>query len=227
MKFIKYSICLTIILFSFSAGAEIYKYVDESGTIHFTDDLSNVPVEQRNTYMVSEEYQNESDDGRIVEPGVSDETDEELTEVSAEESNDFSNEIENQDDFLDSDDIAEDPQNMELDQAQWEKSEPSTSSAGTGTGDDLEAIRNQLKGLKKEIDREYQVLVKQKEQLTKEAEAIKDRNEILEHNKKVELLNKQAEAYMKKGKVYESRVEAYNEQVKQKNAKAMNQVETQ
>ena len=47
MKFIKLILCLSIILFAFPAASEIYKYVDENGDIHFTDDFNRVPVEQR------------------------------------------------------------------------------------------------------------------------------------------------------------------------------------
>ena len=34
-------------MFSVSAAAEFYKYVDEDGNVHFTDDINQVPAEQR------------------------------------------------------------------------------------------------------------------------------------------------------------------------------------
>lgn len=43
--------------------AEIYKYVDKNGTIHFVDDLSKVPTEYSNQVTVSEEKPEESSQG--------------------------------------------------------------------------------------------------------------------------------------------------------------------
>ena len=47
MKYLKIFIIITFLMFSASAAAEFYKYVDENGNIHFTDDINQVPPEQR------------------------------------------------------------------------------------------------------------------------------------------------------------------------------------
>ena len=47
MKFRIILITLALMLFSPVASAEIYKYYDEQGDIHFTDDYNKVPVDQR------------------------------------------------------------------------------------------------------------------------------------------------------------------------------------
>ena len=44
-----------ILFFPFAVGAEIYKYVDKNGTIHFVDDLGKVPPEYRDQVPVPEE----------------------------------------------------------------------------------------------------------------------------------------------------------------------------
>ena len=47
MKYLKIFIIITFLMFSVGAAAEFYKYVDEDGNVHFTDDINQVPAEQR------------------------------------------------------------------------------------------------------------------------------------------------------------------------------------
>jgi DNA repair exonuclease SbcCD ATPase subunit len=47
MKFGRWLIALTLLLFSISASAEYYKYIDKDGNVHYTDDLTAVPESQR------------------------------------------------------------------------------------------------------------------------------------------------------------------------------------
>jgi hypothetical protein len=57
MKLIKFSVFFIILAFSIPASAQFYKYVDENGTTRFTDDINDVPVEQRDkikSYVESE-----------------------------------------------------------------------------------------------------------------------------------------------------------------------------
>jgi hypothetical protein len=57
MKAFKILVLISFLLFSVSASAEFYKYLDENGNVRFTDDINQVPEEQRpriNSYVESE-----------------------------------------------------------------------------------------------------------------------------------------------------------------------------
>jgi chromosome segregation ATPase len=57
MKYFKIFIIITFLMFSASASAEFYKYVDEEGNVRFTDDINQVPEAQRakiRSYIESE-----------------------------------------------------------------------------------------------------------------------------------------------------------------------------
>ncbi len=65
MKKMRWSICLVIIFMSTPVLGEFYRYVDKSGNVKFTDDLGQVPVEQRpkaKTYMESKGIPEEKTD---------------------------------------------------------------------------------------------------------------------------------------------------------------------
>jgi flagellar motility protein MotE (MotC chaperone) len=47
MNYLKIFIIISFLMFSVSAAAEFYKYVDEDGNVRFTDDINQVPAAQR------------------------------------------------------------------------------------------------------------------------------------------------------------------------------------
>jgi len=226
VKFIKFILCLSIFLFVSSAAAEIYKYLDENGNIHFTDDFTKVPAEQRTTVDVSVEYVNDTNPEPIAESQSSDETNEAFSAESAEKADKLTDGSENQDEMYNSVDTSEEEKIAALGQHTDNEEDLTDPSNKDKTENDPDEIRNQLDAMKKEIDGEYQALVKEKEKLTQEKKSIKGHDEILKHNKEVEHLNEKVEAYANKGKAYEARVEAYNEWVRQENAKTKKNLET-
>ena len=58
----RWLIVLILMSFSISASAEFYRYEDEKGNVHYTDDLSKVPKNQRTDIYEYTESQNETDD---------------------------------------------------------------------------------------------------------------------------------------------------------------------
>jgi hypothetical protein len=56
MYWLKTIIPLFFFVFTGAASAEFYKYLDEKGNVHFTDDFNQVPADQREKIQGYEEY---------------------------------------------------------------------------------------------------------------------------------------------------------------------------
>jgi len=59
MKYLKIFVLISFLLFSVNASAEFYKYTDEDGNVRFTDDINQVPEEQRSKIRSYVESQSE------------------------------------------------------------------------------------------------------------------------------------------------------------------------
>ena len=82
------SICLLMLLFCYpaSVSAEFYKYFDENGNVHFTDDYNRVPVDQRpNVQGYTESISPEEADEDAGAPKNEESAGNEKTEDSASE----------------------------------------------------------------------------------------------------------------------------------------------
>ena len=199
MKTIKILTILTIVLFALQAPAEIYKYVDEDGNLNYTDNVNEVPEDQRDSYELTIESNYPEENAGTDTNHVGESNTSEL-ETSYEAESDL---------LYGSDEDSENEENV----AAFEDEQ------------DLDANRERLEALKKEIDNEYHQLVKEKAELADEKERLVNREDVLRYNAKIENLNKRAEIYTQKGKHYKELVEAYNKRVMQINAAADKQKE--
>jgi hypothetical protein len=197
---IKLLLLLIIILFATPASADIYKFVDEQGNVRFTDDINQVPEDQRGSIEISSNYEADTEpESENFNDDLA--TDPELESSYADEpetTEGFDDDSDNRGDVGVQEDQKED--GVSLDQ---EESDLNLKS---------------LKSLKKEIDKEYAALVKEKEKLAQEQTALTTREDILKYNVKINDLNERAEAYVKKGEQYKAQVEAYNAHIIQRNA---------
>jgi len=98
---IKLLICLVIIvLFAFSAPAQIYKFTDDDGNVRYTDDLNQVPMDQRESAITTTEIENESEEEVVAEDELEQEEgveeDEEFEEETEPDENEVAEEGEDQ-----------------------------------------------------------------------------------------------------------------------------------
>jgi hypothetical protein len=190
LKTIQFLIILVIVLIAVQAPAEIYKYIDEDGNVFYTDDVNQVPEDQRDSYEPSIES---------ISAGTN------ANDAGKAKNSELESSYEDEPESLDGiDEGSENEENVALLEDQQ----------------DLDAGRQRLEALKKEIDNEYHNLVKEKAQLAEEKEKLVNREDVLRYNSRIENLNKRAEIYIQKGKQYKEQVDAYNERIIQMNAAA-------
>jgi hypothetical protein len=215
LRMIRLLTLLVIVLFAFNAPAEIYKYLDDQGNVHFTDDINQVPEDQRDSMESSTEYSNDS---------------EYREEYAGSESGADSSSSNNDDDTLKTDpelesSYADEPEPLEGFEDDEGNQEEVASVEDSGTSnsidaelDALDAERKRLRDLKRELDKEYKELVEEQKELKNEEEKLITREDKINFNAKVDSLNKRAEAYIQKGKQYKEQEEAYNQRVIQINS---------
>jgi hypothetical protein len=178
MKGLTGAILIAAMVFAGPAFAQFYKYLNKQGEVRFTDDINQVPQDQRAAARSYPESQ--------------------LSDTSTAEKSSAVKE--------------EKPTGPEP---------PASAAAAGGVGEDpIEGTRARLDALKKEVEAEYQMLVKEKDRLAKERETQKTREQITAYNKGVEAFNQQAESFEKKNNEFRKLAESYNALVDEANSKA-------
>jgi hypothetical protein len=83
-----------------------------------------------------------------------------------------------------------------------------------------DSVRTRIEDLKKEVEAQYQALLKEKDALSQEKETRKTREQVADYNKRVEAFNRSAGAYEAKSTELRKVVEEYNVRIMEENAKA-------
>ena len=176
MKGLTGAILIAAMVFAGPAFAQFYKYLDKQGVVRFTDDINQVPQDQRSAARSYSESQ---------AGGTS---------------------------------AAEAPAAAEEEKPA--PPEPPAAAAVDEGKDPIEDTRARLDALKKEVEAEYQLLVKEKDRLAKKKGAKMTREETNAYNKDVEAFNQRAESLEKKNTECRKLAESYNTLVNEANAKA-------
>ena len=176
MNLIKLFICLIFIFFSTTVSAEFYKYVDENGNTHFTDDFNKVPPDQREDV---EEY----------DESISDDS---LPEESAEE-----------------DDSAE---------AETEEEFEEESETAAAEPDDIDSKVIELDERKAAIEKEYELLTKEKQRLSEMRKTVKTQSAAKKYNEDVKALNLRLQEHDQKRQALLTEIEQHNAQLAEKTA---------
>jgi hypothetical protein len=177
MKGLTGAILIAVMVFAGPAFAQFYKYVNKQGEVRFTDDINQVPRDQR---AAAQSYPGSQtpDQAAAGEPSVVKEEKPAVHEP------------------------------------------PAASAATDGEGEDAMAVtRARLDAQKKEVEADYQALLKEKDRLSNAKGEKKTRDEINTYNKEVEAYNHQAESFEKKNNDLRKLVDSYNALVNEANSK--------
>jgi hypothetical protein len=168
------------------SSAEFYRFVDEKGKVHFTDDLANVPVEQRpKVYEYEEPY-----DQSAPEEGT--ERQEPQTEGPEE-------------DLIETEEVRL--------QTEVPTTEAQTTQAPAIEGEE-KTLEQKLRETGARLTKEYQALMKERERLDEIATRKLTRADQRELNKRIREYNSHTEDYEKRRAAFNKEVEDYNASIK-------------
>jgi len=192
MTLLRWIMVLLLIVGTSEAWAEFYRYVDESGVVRFTDDLGQVPVNQRPGVQ---EYQ-ESSGNTADRPDKAQKT--EVKTVGGHQPAGAGGSA------------TQEPGSMKKIEIPQTISEP-----GQGAEGDINEIRRRLESKKQELDQEYQALLMEKKRVADEKKNIKTYSDTRANNAEITKLNERIKKYEENQKAFNQEIEAFNAKLEQ------------
>ena len=208
MNFRILSVVFALILISPVAQAEFYKYYDEQGNVHFTDDYNKVPENQRQKVEGFDEVISEETD--TVDAESANESLEESEELEETEETEVAEDTE----------ITEDTEEVQA-EFQAETADSSENTAAQSPKYDFDAKIKEFDQRKDELSTEYEELMKQNAELAEEKKNAKTAADIKQYNERAAELNNKFKEHDGKRKQLFSEVEDHNTKVNEENARRL------
>jgi len=198
-------IALSLILVPLISSAEFYKYRDESGVLHYTDDLSKIPEDQ----LPKVDTYEERDDfilPELKQPKIEDEKRQKLSKAKAAVDKEYKELTQTKQSLVDAQ--AETMQRAENAKANSEKMFQLNKRIA-----DYEKRRQKIRNRKEyiELKKEYKELMDTKQALENaRAETKKNAAVVKGHSKKVRQLNKRITDYEQRRQTVRQEIDAFN-----------------
>ena len=188
-----------VFFFSMLANAQIYRYTDEEGVVRFTDDLAQVPPDQRPKTEQYEEYDTGST--QVEEAGAAGE------KSGRGEADDDSS--------TDEEEAAVSPESQDAAAQDAAAQDAAVQDGESQEGEyDFETNYKRLEQEREDLAREYEAMLQEKaaleeEQKLEEGEKLSE-SEIAKRNEKIRDFNERVKKYRKKRELFEKQKADYN-----------------